>query len=108
MFEPELEKMPIAKLNELQLERLKWTVKHAYDNVPLYRKKFDDAGLKPEDIQTLADVSKIPFTVKNDLRDHYPYGILAVPREQILRFHASSGTTGTPTVISYTRKDMDT
>ncbi|MBN1390896.1 MAG: phenylacetate--CoA ligase [Candidatus Thermoplasmatota archaeon] len=96
------------EIQALQLERIKRQVEHAYRNVPFYRKKFEEVGLKPEDIRSLEDVSKIPFTVKDDLRDHYPYGILAVPIERVHRLHASSGTTGIPTVVSYTQKDLDT
>jgi phenylacetate-CoA ligase len=96
------------ELAALQLERLRWTLGHAYDNVPHYRKKFDAAGVKPGDLKTLADLAKYPFTVKSDLRDNYPFGMFAVPREQVMRVHASSGTTGKPTVVGYTAKDIDT
>jgi len=92
----------------LQLERLKWSVKHAYDNVPHYQKKFDEAGVKPEDIRELSDLAKFPFTTKEDLRQNYPFGMFAVPMEQVVRIHASSGTTGKPTVVGYTRKDIET
>ncbi len=108
MYQEDIQLMSKKEIKELQLERLKKQVKHAYDNVPMYKKRFDELGLKPEDIKELSDISKIPFTVKNDLRDHYPYGILAVPLETLNRIHASSGTTGTPTVVSYTRQDLDT
>ncbi|MFN2114618.1 MAG: phenylacetate--CoA ligase family protein [Anaerolineae bacterium] len=108
MFEPELETMPSSDLRALQSERLVAMVRYAYDNVPLYRRRFEEAGLTPDDIKGLDDLPKIPFTVKDDLRDHYPYGILAVPREEVVRFHASSGTTGKPTVVSYTARDLDT
>ncbi|HYQ99155.1 MAG TPA: phenylacetate--CoA ligase PaaK [Casimicrobiaceae bacterium] len=97
-----------GELVALQLERLKWTLKHAYDNVAHYRKKFDAAGVKPGDLKTLADLARFPFTVKNDLRDNYPFGMFAVPREKVVRIHASSGTTGKPTVVGYTAKDVDT
>ena len=108
MYEPELETMPAPELRALQAKRLVAMVRYSYDNVPLYRNRFDEHGLTPDDIQGLDDLHKIPFTVKDDLRDHYPYGILAVPREEVIRFHASSGTTGKPTVVGYTRKDLDT
>jgi phenylacetate-CoA ligase len=108
LFQEDIQFMSREEIEAMQLERLKKQVKHAYENVPMYRKRFDEKGLKPEYIRTLADVSKIPFTVKDDLRDHYPYGILAVPLERLNRIHASSGTTGTPTVVSYTTNDLDT
>ena len=92
----------------LQLERMKWSVRHAYENSPFYRKRFDDHGVHPDDLQTLADLAKFPFTVKQDLRDTYPFGMFAVPREQLSRIHGSSGTTGKPTVVGYTKKDIDT
>jgi phenylacetate-CoA ligase len=91
----------------LQLERLKWTLTHAYRNVAHYKKTFDRAGVHPDDLKTLDDLSKFPFTTKDDLRAHYPFGMFAVPREQILRVHASSGTTGKPTVVGYSRRDLD-
>jgi len=108
MFEPQFEAMPQDQLRALQEERLVEMVRYAYENVPMYRTRFDQQGLKPDDIRGLDDLHKIPFTVKDDLRDHYPYGILAVPREEVIRFHASSGTTGKPTVVAYTRKDLHT
>ena len=92
----------------LQIERLKWSLKHAYDNVAAYRKKFDAAGVKPSDFKRLEDLAKFPFTTKNDLRDNYPFGMFAVPHEKVARIHASSGTTGKPTVVGYTQKDIDT
>ncbi|HJW24679.1 MAG TPA: phenylacetate--CoA ligase PaaK [Rhodocyclaceae bacterium] len=92
----------------LQTERLRWTLNHVYKNVPHYRAKFDAAGVHPEDFRTLADLAKFPFTTKNDLRENYPYGMFAVPREKVVRVHASSGTTGKPTVVGYTQKDIDT
>ena len=95
------------EIEALQLQRLRWTVQHAYDNVPHYRKAFDAKGVHPSDLKTLADIAKFPFTTKKDLRDNYPFGLFAVPREQITRIHASSGTTGKPTVVGYTRKDID-
>ena len=108
MFAPELETMPRDKLAELQLERLKKIVAHAYANVPHYKKKFDAMGIKPEDVKSLDDLARLPFTVKDDLRDNYPFGMFAVPQEQVVRVHASSGTTGKPTVVGYTREDLDT
>ncbi len=91
----------------LQLQRLKWSLQHAYDNVPHYRAKFDAQGVHPSDLKTLADIAKFPFTTKSDLRDNYPFGLFAVPRTQVARVHASSGTTGKPTVVGYTLKDID-
>lgn len=107
----ELEPIEIASIDAIramQLERLKWSLKHAYYNVPHYRKSFDAAGVKPDDLTRLEDLARFPFTVKTDLRDNYPFGMFAVPREQVLRVHASSGTTGKPTVVGYTRRDIDT
>lgn len=96
------------ELSGLQLTRMQWSLNHAYENSPFYRKSFDDAGVHPDDLKQLADLSKFPFTIKSDLRDNYPFGMFAVPREQINRLHASSGTTGKPTVVGYTAKDIDT
>ena len=95
-------------LMALQLERLQWSLTHAYDHVPHYRRKFDAAGVHPRDVTSLADLARFPFTTKQDLRDNYPFGMFAVPREQVVRIHASSGTTGQPTVVGYTAKDIDT
>ena len=92
----------------LQTERLKWTLHHVYANVPHYKASFDAAGVHPGDFRSLADLARFPFTTKQDLRDNYPYGMFAVPREQVVRIHASSGTTGKPTVVGYTQKDIDT
>ena len=103
-----IEKAPLADLKKLQLQRLRWTLQHAYDNVPHYRKKFDAAGVKPEDCRSLADLARFPFTTKSDLRETYPFGMFAVPMDRIVRIHASSGTTGKPTVVGYTAKDIDT
>ncbi|WP_170454186.1 phenylacetate--CoA ligase PaaK [Ruegeria arenilitoris] len=106
----DLDPIEIASIDEirsLQLDRLKWSLRHAYDNVPMYKQRFDEAGVHPDDLQTLSDLAKFPFTYKNDLRDHYPFGLFAVPREQIIRLHASSGTTGKPTVVGYTKNDID-
>jgi len=92
----------------LQTERLRWSLKHAYDNVPYLRAKFDAAGVRPEDFRELADLAKFPFTTKQDLRATYPFGMFAVPENKVVRIHASSGTTGKPTVVGYTQKDIDT
>ena len=96
------------EISGLQLQRMKWSIKHAYDNSPFYRQRFDAHGVHPDDLKTLADLAKFPFTVKTDLRDTYPFGMFAVPREKLSRIHASSGTTGKPTVVGYTAKDIDT
>ncbi len=106
-FDKEIETMSRKEMNALQLERLKHTVRYVYDNVPMYRKKFDAIGLKPEHIQTLKDITLIPYTTKDDLRDNYPYGLFAVPMKEIVRLHASSGTTGKPIVGGYTKRDLD-
>ena len=103
-----IEKASRKKLREVQLSRLKWSVRHAYENVPHYRRKFDAAGVKPKDLRTLEDLAKFPFTAKADLRETYPLGMFAAPMDEIVRIHASSGTTGKPTVVGYTRKDIDT
>jgi phenylacetate-CoA ligase len=103
-----IEKASVAELRALQLERLKGQLKHAYDNVPHYRLKFDAAGVKPEDLKGLGDLAHFPFTTKKDLRDTYPFGMFAVPMDRVVRIHASSGTTGKPTVVGYTKKDIDT
>ncbi|MFO1224000.1 MAG: phenylacetate--CoA ligase PaaK [Burkholderiaceae bacterium] len=95
------------ELRALQLQRLQWTVQHAYDHVAHYRRAFEAAGVHPRDLKTLADLAKFPFTAKKDLRDNYPFGMFAVPREQVVRVHASSGTTGKPTVVGYTQRDID-
>ena len=97
-----------AEMQALQLERLKETVARVYEKVPYYRAKMDEKGVKPQDIQSLADLSKLPFTTKQDMRDSYPFGLFAVEQEEIVRIHASSGTTGKPTVVGYTRGDLDT
>ncbi|MPY34229.1 phenylacetate--CoA ligase [Streptomyces adustus] len=100
------ERLTREQLRELQLERLRATLRHAYDNVELYRRKFDDAGVKPDDCRSLADLSRFPFTTKADLRDTYPFGMFAVPMSEVRRVHASSGTTGRPTVVGYTENDL--
>ena len=107
-FDPALETMPREQLAELQLARLQRSVRNAYDHVAMHRNRFDTAGLQPDDVHTLADVQRLPFTVKADLRDHYPFGMFARPCEELVRLHASSGTTGKPTVVGYTRQDIDT
>jgi phenylacetate-CoA ligase len=107
----ELEPIERASRDELvalQLERLRRALHHAYTNVPLYRTRFDEAGVHPNDVHALSDLARFPFTVKDDLRQHYPFGMLAVPREQLARIHASSGTTGRPTVVGYTARDIAT
>jgi phenylacetate-CoA ligase len=106
----ELERIEIASRDEisaLQLSRLRWSLRHAYENVAHYRRAFEAANVHPDDLRSLADLARFPFTAKQHLRDNYPFGLLAVPRERILRIHASSGTTGKPTVVGYTRNDLD-
>jgi phenylacetate-CoA ligase len=107
MFDRGAETMPRAALAELQLQRLKKTLAHAYGNVPHTRAKFEAAGVAPDTLTTLADIAHFPFTTKSDLRDAYPFGLFAVPRERVARLHASSGTTGKPTVVGYTQADLD-
>jgi phenylacetate-CoA ligase len=107
----DLDPIEIASRDEiaaLQLERMKWSLRHAYDNVPFYRQSFEASGAHPDDLVGLEDLAKFPFTKKTDLRDNYPFGLFAVPREQVVRVHASSGTTGKPTVVGYTAADIDT
>ena len=106
-WDREYETMPREKLRELQVERLKNTLDRVYDNVPFYRRAMDQKGIKPADIKSLDDVRKLPFTVKQDLRDNYPFGLFAVPLEDVVRVHASSGTTGKPTVVGYTHNDIN-
>jgi phenylacetate-CoA ligase len=96
------------EISALQLKRLQWSLQHAYDNVPHYKAAFDAKGVHPSDCKTLADLAKFPFTTKHDLRANYPFGMFAVPREKVSRVHASSGTTGKPTVVGYTKNDIDT
>ncbi len=108
---PELdpsERMSVDELRALQLQRLQWTLRHAYANVPCYTKKFDAAGVHPDDCRSLDDLAKFPFTTKHDLRENYPFGMFAVPQSELRRIHASSGTTGKPTVVGYTETDIDT
>ncbi len=103
-----VEKAPAGELKRLQLERLQWSLAHAYEKVPHYRRKYDAAGVKPQDCRSLEDLARFPFTTKADLRETYPFGMFAVPMDRIVRIHASSGTTGKPTVVGYTAKDIDT
>ncbi len=102
-----IERASRDELQALQLERLKWSLQHAYDNVAHYREAFDAKGVHPSDLKSLADLEKFPFTDKKTLRDNYPFGLFAVPREKVVRVHASSGTTGKPTVVGYTQRDVD-
>lgn len=106
-FQKDIETMKRKDIEALQLERLKYTVKYCYDNVPFYRKRLSEAGVLPEKIKTLKDIRYIPYTTKTDIRDNYPYGLFAVPLEKIVRIHASSGTTGKPTVVGYTKNDLN-
>jgi phenylacetate-CoA ligase len=107
MFNKEFEAMQLSRLRELQLERLRWSVKHAYDNVPFYRQSFAAAGFKPEQLKTLDDLRRVPFLMKQNMRDAYPFGLFAVPMEKVVRIHSSSGTTGNATVVGYTRNDIE-
>ncbi|HRP29439.1 MAG TPA: AMP-binding protein, partial [Burkholderiaceae bacterium] len=102
-----IERASQDELQALQLQRLRWSLQHAYDNVPHYRKAFDAQGVHPSELKQLADLAKFPFTTKKELRDNYPFGMFAVPRERVMRIHASSGTTGKPTVVGYTAADID-
>jgi phenylacetate-CoA ligase len=102
------ERLSVEEVRALQLERLQWTLRHAYENVPHYRAAFDAAGVHPDDCRELADLARFPITSKADLRDNYPFGMFAVPQDQVRRVHASSGTTGRPTVVGYTERDIDT
>ncbi|MDD2046284.1 phenylacetate--CoA ligase PaaK [Pseudomonas putida] len=103
-----METASIDQLRQHQLERLRWSLNHAYQNVPLYKQRFDSLGVHPDDLKSLDDLAKFPFTGKNDLRDNYPYGMFAVPMHDVVRLHASSGTTGKPTVVGYTQNDINT
>jgi phenylacetate-CoA ligase len=102
-----IEKSSIDELRDLQLDRLRWTLRHTYDNVGSFRERCETSGVVPDDLKTLDDLSLFPFTVKDDLRQNYPFGMFAVPQEQVVRVHASSGTTGKPTVVGYTQNDID-
>ncbi len=108
IWEPQFECMQREEIKRLQLERLQKITEKVYNQVPFYRKKFDELGVKPGDVKRLEDISRLPFTIKNDLRDNYPYGMFAVPLKEIVRIHSSSGTTGIPTVVGYTKKDLET
>jgi phenylacetate-CoA ligase len=103
-----IERAAIDEVRALQRERLRWTLSHAYQNVPRYRRKFDAAGVHPSELRELSDLARFPFTTKDDLRETYPVGMFAVPRERLARIHASSGTTGKPTIVGYTQTDLDT
>ena len=107
VYQPEVECASRDYLHAIQSARLIRMVRNAYEHVPFYRQKFDDIGLAPGDIHSIDDIGKLPFTVKTDLRDNYPYGLFAVPPRELVRIHASSGTTGKPTVAAYTREDLD-
>ncbi len=106
-YQPDIETMSREDLEALQLERLQALVKRVYQKIPFYKESFDKAGINPEDIMSLADLTKLPFTVKQDMRDAYPFGLFAVPRKDVVRVHCSSGTTGTATVVGYTQKDLE-
>ena len=108
IWEPQLECMDRAELEQLQLERLEATLNRVYRHVPFYRRRFDEAGFNPDDFRSLADLARLPFTSKADLRENHPYGLFAVPLRDIVRVHASSGTTGLSTAVGYTRNDMRT
>ncbi len=107
LYQPEIETLAIEKLRKLQNERLVAQVAYVYNRVPFYKKQMDEAGVKPTDIKSIHDLHKLPFTKKNDLRDNYPFGLFAVPQSEITRIHGSSGTTGKPTVVGYTKGDID-
>ncbi len=106
IFDKKHETMSVEEMRALQLERLRHIVRYAYDHVPFYKKKYDEAGFDPDSIRTLDDIRRIPFTVKSDLRDNYPYGLISTSKKNLMRIHASSGTSGKPTVVCYTKKDM--
>ncbi|MBC8545462.1 phenylacetate--CoA ligase [Clostridiaceae bacterium NSJ-31] len=105
-WQKDIETMPRQELEKLQLKKLQWVVKHCYDNVKFYHDRLDQAGVNPDKIKALSDLQYIPYTTKDDIRDHYPYGLFAVPMKKVVRIHASSGTTGKPTVVGYTRQDL--
>ncbi len=107
IFNKEYETMPLAKIKELQLERLKWAINHAYNNNAFYRKKYDDAGFNPSKFKSLADMKHVPFLTKQDMRNNYPFGLFAMPLDKVVRVHASSGTTGNSTVVGYTKHDVE-
>ncbi|HDM22813.1 MAG TPA: phenylacetate--CoA ligase family protein, partial [Methanomicrobia archaeon] len=105
-WNPKIETMKLDELKKLQLERLKAVIKRAYENNEVYRRRFKDAGLKPEDIKTLDDIQKVPFLTKDELRKYYPFGLVCVPMDEVVELHASSGTTGKPVVGTYTKNDL--
>ena len=107
MYNPEIETASRVKMEKLQVERLRQTIWHVYKNVPFYKEKFDELGIAPEDIQQVSDIRKLPFTKKQDLRDQYPFGLFAVPMEEVVRIHGSSGTSGKPTIVGYTSNDLE-
>ncbi|MDY6968978.1 MAG: phenylacetate--CoA ligase [Spirochaetota bacterium] len=107
MYNKEFEAMPVVKIKELQLERLKWSLKHAYDNVEFYHNSFDKAGFHPDNMKSLDDMKHVPFLMKQDMRDNYPFGLFATPLEKVIRVHSSSGTTGNATVVGYTKNDIE-
>jgi phenylacetate-CoA ligase len=105
-WEPLIERTPVDELKKIQEEKLKKLVRYVYDHSPFYKKRFDETGISPDDIQSLDDLKKLPFTIKKDLRDTYPDGMFCVPQKEVVRYHASSGTTGKPTVVGYTENDI--
>ena len=105
-FQPDIETMPVEQLRELQLDRMKRSFAHAYENIPLYRERFAEAGVVPSDLKSLDDLVKFPFLTKQDMRDSYPFGLFAVPQGDVARIHASSGTTGQATVVGHTANDL--
>ena len=107
MHNPKIETLPVEELRKLQNQRLRQTVQRCYEQVPFYKSLFDEKGVSPGDIKTVEDLHLLPFTKKDDLRKNYPYGMFAVPMEEVRRIHASSGTTGKPTVVGYTQNDLD-
>ena len=108
MWQKDMETMGRREIEALQLERLQWSIRYSYDNVGFYRKKLDDCGIKPEKIKALSDIQYLPFTTKDDLKNNYPFGMFAQPRKNLVRVHGSSGTTGKPTIVGYTRNDLNT
>ncbi len=107
MWQEEIETMQRKDIEALQLERLKWSVQYSYDRVPFYRKKLDESGIKPEKVKVLSDIQYLPFTTKDDLKNNYPFGMFAQPKKNLVRVHGSSGTTGKPTIVGYTRGDLN-
>src|SRR3954467_12154738 len=107
MYNPEVETATRTEMESLQLTRLQKTVSHVFENVPFYKEKFNELGITPEDIQQLSDVTKLPFTKKQNFREQYPFGLFAVPMDQVVRVHGSSGTSGKPTIVGYTKNDIE-